>query len=91
MTSGLKDKRIELRLTSEQKTAIETAAAIQGRSLTDFSTDTLTNRAEEVIRRDRELQVDAARFDEFMKILDRPASSVDGLRELLSRKSVFVD
>lgn len=91
MSAPLKDRRIELRVTSAQKSAIEEAAALQGRSVTDFSAEALTQRAEEVIQRDRQLRVDAIRFDAFLEVLDRPARSVHGLRELLTRESVFVD
>lgn len=91
MTTPLKDKRIELRVTAAQKEAIETAAALQGRTVSEFSADTLAERAQEVIARDRELRVEAEHFDGFLAILDRPARSVSGLRDLLSRPSVFVD
>ncbi|PVE98323.1 DUF1778 domain-containing protein [Microbacterium sp. TPD7012] len=91
MASPLKDRRIELRVTSAQKAAIEEAAALQGRSVTDFSAETLVARADEVIQRDRQLRVDAIRFDAFLEVLDRPAQNLDGLRSLLTRGSVFVD
>ncbi|CAH0262636.1 hypothetical protein SRABI76_03527 [Microbacterium oxydans] len=91
MTAPLKDRRIELRVTAAQKAAIEEAASLQGRSVTDFSADALMARADEVIQRDRQLRVDAIRFDAFIEVLDRPAQSLDGLRELLTRKSLFVD
>jgi uncharacterized protein (DUF1778 family) len=91
MTAPLKDRRIELRVTSAQKAAIEEAAALQGRSVTDFAAEALTARADEVIQRDRQLRVDAIRFDTFIEVLDRPAQNLDGLRALLTRGSVFVD
>lgn len=91
MSSPLKDSRIELRLTGGQKAAIETAAAIEGRTLTDFSTSVLTTEAEAVIRRERELRVEVEAFERFQALLDEPAASIDGLRELLARPSVFVD
>ena len=91
MGTPVKGKRIELRVTAEQKSAIETAAALQGRSLTDFSAETLMERAHEVIQRDRQLRVDAIQFDAFLEVLDRPPRSINGLRELLARESVFVD
>lgn len=91
MNAPLKDRRIELRVTSAQKAAIEEAAALQGRSVTDFSAETLVARADEVIQRDRQLRVDAIRFDAFVEVLDRPAQSLDGLRSLLTRGSLFVD
>lgn len=90
MTTPLKDARIELRVTATQKEAIEEAAAITGRTLTAFSADVLTERAEEVIQQDRQLRADAATFDAFMEIMDRPTQSLEGLRDLLTRKSVFV-
>jgi uncharacterized protein (DUF1778 family) len=91
MSSPLKDSRIELRVTGAQKAAIEEAAAIEGRTVTDFSTSVLTAEAEAVIRRERELRVEGEAFDRFRALLDQPATSVEGLRELLSRPSVFVD
>ncbi len=87
----VKDARIELRMTAAQKEAIETAAAITGRTVTDFSAATLTARAEEVIQQDRRLRVDAHAFDAFHSAMDRPARSLDGLRDLLTRTSVFTD
>lgn len=91
MPSPTKDSRIEVRLTSEQKANIEAAASIEGRSLSEFSTDALTTRADEVIARDRQLRVDARALEEFTRMLDRPACVVDGLADLLRRPSVFVD
>jgi len=87
----LKNARLEFRVTAEQKEAIEEAAAIEGRTVTDFSASALVERAQEVIQRERRLRVDAIRFDAFLEVMDRPARSVDGLRELMNRESVFVD
>lgn len=87
----LKNARLEFRVTAEQKDAIEEAAAIEGRTVTDFSASALYERAQEVIERERRLRVDAVRFDAFIEVMERPARSVTGLRDLLSRESVFVD
>lgn len=86
-----KDKRIEVRVTSAQRELIERAAVLQGRTLSDFTADTLTERAEEVIRRDREQRVDDKAFAAFSAALDAPARSIDGLAELFRRPSVFID
>jgi uncharacterized protein (DUF1778 family) len=93
MTSStpLKDARVEFRVTAEQKRAIEEAAAIEGRTVTDFSATTLVEHAQDVIQRVRQLRLDAERFDAFAALMDQPARSVDGLRELMARKTVFVD
>lgn len=87
----LKNARMEFRVTAEQKAAIEEAAAIEGRTVTDFSASALIERAEAVIERDRRVRVDAIRFDAFIEVMDRPARSVDALRVLMNRESVFVD
>ena len=91
MTTPLKDARIELRVTAAQKETIECAAAISGRTITAFSAEVLTERAEEVIQQDRQLRVDAAAFDAFQAIMDQPARSLEGLRDLMTRKPVFAD
>ncbi len=86
-----KNARLEFRVTSEQKEAIEEAAAIEGRTVTDFSATALVERAQAVIDQERRMRVDAVRFDAFLEVMDRPARSIDGLRELMNRESVFVD
>ena len=40
---------------------------------------------------DRTMGVDAAAFEQFEAILERPARSIDGLRDLLNRPTIFVD
>lgn len=88
---GVKDKRLELRISGEQKEMIEQAAALEGRSVTDFSTQALTEHAHEVIRRNHQLTLDAEAFDAFVAILDEPAQTLPGLVDLLRRPSVFRD
>jgi uncharacterized protein (DUF1778 family) len=91
MSTATKDDRLDLRLTSQQKSEIEKAAAISGRSVTDFSVSVLLEEAAEVIRRDRDLAMSQKAWDAFNKVLERPARPLDGLAELLNRPSVFVD
>jgi uncharacterized protein (DUF1778 family) len=91
MAIGTKNDRIELRLTSEQKTEIERAAAIAGTSVTDFSVPLLVRQASEVIRHERELQMSRDAWDAFNLILDAPAKPLAGLADLLQRESVFRD
>lgn len=91
MPSPLKNDRLELRLTSEQKRTIEQAATISGRSVTDFSVPLLVDEAAEVIRRERDLHVSAEAWEAFNAVLDRPASPVAELAALLRRPSVFTE
>ncbi len=82
---------MELRVTADQKQVIEEAAAIEGRTVTDFSATTLVERAQDVILRERQLRVEAEQFDAFTALMDQPARSIDCLRDLMNRKTVFVD
>lgn len=89
--SPTKSDRLELRLTREQKSEIERAAALSGRSVTDFSVPLLVKEAEQVIRIERELRMSQKSWDAFNEILDRPAHTISGLADLLKRPSVFED
>jgi uncharacterized protein (DUF1778 family) len=89
MGTVTKNDRLELRLTSEQKKEIEQAAAISGRSVTEFSVPILVDEAGEVIRHARELRMSLEAWEAFNDILDRPATPVGGLADLLRRPSVF--
>ncbi len=91
MATATKNDRIELRLTSDQKQEIEQAAAISGRSVTDFSVPLLVEQANEVIRQERELRMSKEAWDTFNSILDMPARPLAGLADLLQRQSIFRD
>ena len=84
-----KSSRLEVRLTSEQKLEIERAAALSGRTVSEFSVGVLVREAEEIIDADRQLRLSKQSWVEFNDILDRPARPVSGLADLLSRPSVF--
>lgn len=91
MPNATKSERLELRLTRDQKVTIEQAAAVSGRTVTDFSVSVLAREAAEVIRFEHELQLSKKSWDAFNEILDRPAEPVSGLADLLARPSAFSD
>ncbi|BDZ63281.1 type II toxin-antitoxin system TacA family antitoxin [Agromyces mangrovi Wang et al. 2018] len=91
MPAAAKNQRLELRLTQEQKAAIEQAAQLSGRTVTDFSVSFLVEQAREVIRAEHELRMSDLAWSEFSTLLERPAQPVQQLAELLQRPSVFVD
>lgn len=70
-----KSERLDLRLTPEQEDAIVTAAALSGRSVSDFSTQVLTDSVQDAVARDRQLRVDTEAFEQFAEILERPAEA----------------
>lgn len=91
MAGGTKSDRLDLRLTEQQKRQVERAAAIAGRSVTDFSVSTLVREAADVIAHERDLSLSEQAWEAFNEAIGRPATSVDGFADLLKRRSVFVD
>lgn len=91
MASVTKNDRLDLRLTREQKSEIERAASISGRSVTDFSVSVLVSEAAEVIRQERDLAMSLEAWEAFNQAIERPAQPVAGLADLLTRRSVFTD
>jgi uncharacterized protein (DUF1778 family) len=89
MASTTKSDRLDLRLTAQHKREIERAAALSGRSVTDFSVTVLVREAAEVIQRERELALSAEAWAAFTAVLDRPARPVEKLAALLKRPSIF--
>ncbi len=91
MAAALKNDRLEIRLTADQKRTIERAAHLSGRSVTDFSVPLLVEQANEVIRQDRELRMSAEAWDAFNEVLDRPAAPIAELVALFRCPTVFSD
>ncbi|MGZ4444764.1 MAG: type II toxin-antitoxin system TacA family antitoxin [Nocardioidaceae bacterium] len=84
-----KDDRLAVRMTARQKQDIERAAVVLGRTVTDFSVQTLTERAEEVLADRRLFDLSQEEWDEFLRQLEQPARPVAELVALLRRRSVF--
>jgi uncharacterized protein (DUF1778 family) len=91
MGNNSKSDRLDLRLTKRHKQEIEQAAALCGRSVTDFSVSVLVSEATQIIQRERELAVSLEAWEAFNHILDRPARPIDKLANLLTRPTVFED
>lgn len=91
MATKTKTERLELRLTLEQKLAIELAASIEGRSLTDFSVQHLVREANKVIRDENRIVLSPEAWEAFQAELARPPRVIPELVELFSRPDIFVD
>ena len=91
LTAPLKPARIEARATVEQKTIIERAAALEGRTVSEFVLSSAVERAEEVIERQRILRLSDEAFDDFMRTLDEPPPVIPELDRLLRRAPVWDD
>ena len=77
-----KDERIALRVTRRQKETIAAAAALLGRSVTDFAVQVAVERADEVLADRRTFHVAAEAWDLFLESLDAPVEPNRGLIDL---------
>ncbi|MCL1800037.1 MAG: DUF1778 domain-containing protein [Promicromonosporaceae bacterium] len=89
METVVKDSRLALRLTAEEKATIAAASAAQGRSLSDFTTQCALEKAAEILADQRTFHVPDTRWAEFEALLDGPIAPHPGVRDLFARPSVF--
>lgn len=83
-------ERLETRLTVEQKTLVQQAAALEGRSVSDFIVTSATERAEEVIRSRRVLRLTAEDSQFFAEAVLNPADPSEALRDAARRHDELI-
>ena len=84
--ADVKSERLNLRLSAEQKRAIERAAALSGQSLTDFVLSTIARQSRRVIRDWEVIRLADRDRDLFLAALDRTnARPLPGMRRADAR------
>jgi uncharacterized protein (DUF1778 family) len=78
-------QRLEARITAEQKALIERAAALQGRTVTDFVLTSVQDAARRAIEDHDQLELSVRGSETFVKELLSPAPVNDRLRETVRR------
>lgn len=78
---ALKKQRIDLRLTDEDKSMIEEAAAMTNQSLTQFMVTSASERAAEVIEQHRRLVLNEASWNQVMEAISNPPEPNDRLKK----------
>jgi uncharacterized protein (DUF1778 family) len=76
---------INLRIEAQTRQLIDDAAAVLGKTRTEFMIDSARARAVDVLLDQRLFVLDAARFDAFVHVLDNPPAPGPKLRALLRR------
>ena len=76
---------INLRIEANTRQLIDDAAAILGKTRTEFMIDSARRQAIDVLLDQRLFVLDADRYDAFMYALDNPPAPGPKLRSLLSR------
>lgn len=78
-------ERLETRVTAEQKSLIERAAALQGRSLTDFVLTSVQDAARRAIEEHQQLALSVRDSEAFVDALLNPKPVNDRLRDTVRR------
>ena len=78
-------ERLEARVTAEQKSLIERAAALQGRSLTDFVLTSVQDAARRAIAEHHQLSLSMRDSEAFVDALLNPTPVNDRLRDTVRR------
>lgn len=79
-TASTKSERIATRVTPEQKTLIAAAAAVNGRSVTEFMVESAQKDARRVLAENRIIRLSAEHQASFAEALLNPQSANDALK-----------
>ena len=76
---------INLRIEAQTRQLIDEAAAVLGKTRTEFMVETARRQAIDVLLDQRLFELDPKRYDAFMRALDNPPAPGPKLRSLLRR------
>lgn len=81
--SALKKERVELRVTSEEKRALEEAALLSNTTVSRFIAETVAQKVESVIAEQKRLIVAHEQWEDVMSALQNPAEPTELMKEIL--------
>jgi uncharacterized protein (DUF1778 family) len=84
-----RSEKLDLRLTRDAKRALQAAAAVGHRSVSEFVLESALARADETLADRRTFRLDAAQWKAFMAALDAPPRPLPRLRRLLEEPGFF--
>jgi uncharacterized protein (DUF1778 family) len=84
-----RSEKLDLRLTRDAKRALQAAAAVAHRSVSEFVLESALARADEVLADRRSFGLNAAQWKAFMDALDAPPRPVPRLKLLLNEPGFF--
>jgi uncharacterized protein (DUF1778 family) len=84
-----RSEKLDLRLTRKAKMALQEAAAVSNRSVSDFVLESALARADEALANRRTFVLDAAQWKAFLAALDSPPRSQPRLKRLLKEPGFF--
>ncbi|MDO8877794.1 MAG: DUF1778 domain-containing protein [Pseudolabrys sp.] len=84
-----RDATIHIRASTKTKELIESAAAAVGKSLSEFTLDSVRQRATDVLLDQRLFVLDPDQFSRFMQALDNPPPAGPKLKALMKRRPLW--
>jgi uncharacterized protein (DUF1778 family) len=87
--TSAKTRRIEIRVTDEERDLEQAAAASQGQTLSEFVRQAARREAEQVLAERTSIALDPEEATRFLAALDDPSSFAAGLDALTGRPSVL--
>ena len=89
MSTVTRSEKLDLRLTPDHKSLLQTAALASNRSVSEFVLESALARARETLPDRRHFGLGAERWDSFVRALDAPARPLPRLARLLAEPGVF--
>jgi uncharacterized protein (DUF1778 family) len=87
MTAAARTARLGLRTTPQQEAVLRRAAEVSHKSMTEFILDSACQVAEQTLLDQRLFMLTGAQAGALLDLLDRPAKSNAGLKDLFSRRA----
>lgn len=87
MATIARQTTINLRAPAPQRSLIDQAARVAGKSRTDFMLEAACEKAQQVLLDQTVFALDAARFKRFQELLDAPVERGTAMRKLLRRQA----
>ena len=84
-------ERLEARITADQKALLQRAAALEGRSITDFVVSSAQAAAEETIRRHEVITLTARDGAAFVEAVMNPPAPNERLRDAARRRQALTE
>lgn len=81
--------RLNIRATKTEKKLLETAAARQDTTVSDFVLESACSRAEDILTEGRNFELPPHRWKAFVSALDRPVRLKPRLKRLLTERTVL--
>lgn len=88
-TRSIRSEKLDLRLTAEAKRALQAAAAVARRSVSEFVLESALSRADEALADRRTFGLNATQWKAFLEALDAPPRPLPRLERLMKEPGFF--